>query len=321
MNNILVTGASGFIGSALSYYLNTKGYNLKLAVRSKQNISKNLLNKFKVYEIGNINKNTNWNEILLGVECIIHCASRAHIIKETKLDSLGVYREINVEGAVNLANQAKKKGVKRLIFISSIGVNGIFSKKSKIFTNNDVPSPIENYAISKWEAEEGLKKISSQGVMELVIIRPPLVYGPGVKGNFLRLLNLVKSGVPLPLKNIDNKRSMLGLDNLLDFIACCIQHPRASGQTFLISDSTSLSTSDLIKKIGIEMNKSPFLFYVPVFFLKCIGAIIRKSREIDRLLGSYQIDMRHTYQELGWKPPFDMDTCLKKTINWYLDYK
>jgi len=318
---ICVTGSSGFIGKALCKQLLKYKHDI-LATSRYSNLpdikpEKNL----KFIQIEDINIEKKWPEILSGVECIIHCAARAHIMNDNKVDSLSLYQKVNVEGTRKLAEQASIAGVKRLIFLSSIKVNGELTKKSFCFRHADIPFPEDAYGISKWEAEQVLWEISRKSGLEIVIIRPPLVYGPGVKGNFLRLLNLVKRNVPIPLATVDNYRSFIGIDNLVDLLIRCTDHPGASGQTFLVSDGEDLSTPTLIKKISSAMGKKNFLFPVPISLIKFIGRMVGKSSEVDRLLSSLQIDSSLVYDKLGWKPPLNSDEGLLKMIKWYLNNK
>ena len=267
MNNILVTGANGFIGTRLCESLKDKNYIVTEVVRNNLNLKPHKTN-FRL--VGNIDKNTDWSGYLQGIDCIIHCAARTHIIKENKRNILNEFRKINVEGTCNLAEQAAKCGVKKFIFISSIKVNGEKTLDDRVFKYNDFPNPEDPYAISKWEAENKLFEISKKLGLEIVIIRPPLVFGPRVKGNILRLLKLLSYKIPFPFLKIKNSRSFIGLDNLVNFIILCIKSPAASGEIFLVKDDQELSTSELIKKIGGAMRKTKILIPVPIFILKTI---------------------------------------------------
>ena len=218
-----------------------------------------------------------------------------------------------------LAEEAAKVGVKRFIFLSSIGVNGISTKKSEKFTSKDTPAPIENYAISKLRAEEALLDVSKKTGLEVVIIRLPLVYGERVKGNFLRLINIINKGFLLPFGKIDNLKSFIGLDNLIDLIIYCIDHPNATGKILLASDGEDISTPDLIKKLSNAMGKPKRLFPFPIRIIKSIGKIFKKSYEVERLLSSLRIDNSDTQKLLGWKPPFTLDEGLLNTVKWYLN--
>jgi nucleoside-diphosphate-sugar epimerase len=316
--NIGVTGASGFIGSSLCAHLLENHHNLKCSVRDLKKFTLQKKDNLKIVVAGNIHQENNWLEFLSGIECIIHCAN---ITKTIKKKNQFILDEVNVKATENLAKQAAANGVKRLIFLSSVKVNGERTIRSSSFKFNDFPQPQNAYGISKLEAEHALWKISEQTGLEIVIIRAPLVYGENVKGNFLSLIKLIDKSMPLPFAGVNNLRSFVGLDNLIDLIICCIDNPKAAGQTFLVSDGEDLSTSDLIKKIAKAMGKKPRLFSVPISLLKFIGRIIGKSLETDRLLDSLQVDSSYTHQILGWRPPFSVDEGLLKTVKWYLRHR
>ena len=316
MTRILITGATGFVGRALFKNLKSKKkYLVHLSTRTNQ---EKLFERENTFNIGEIDSNTNWKDALDKVDFIIHCAARAHKTEKKETDSLNAYRRINVDGTRNLANQAVAIGIKRFIFLSSIKVNGEETIASKSFKYNDISQPEDAYGISKWEAEQALLEISKQNGLEVVIIRPPLVYGEGVKGNFLRLLDLVYKQIPLPFAKINNLRSFVALDSLIDLIICCIDHPKAGGKTFLVSDGEDLSTLDLIRKLSKFMNKSPRLFRVPQLIIKLIGRLVGKSLEVKRLLGSLRVDNSYTREILGWSPALSLDESLEKTVRWYL---
>jgi len=316
MTKILITGATGFVGRALFKNLKLKKkYLIHLTTRTNQ---EELFEGGKVFKIGEIDSNTNWNDAFDGVDCIVHCAARAHTTENKQTDSLNAYRRINVDGTRNLAKQAAGIGIKRFIFLSSIKVNGEETIATKSFKYNDISQPEDAYGITKWEAEQALLEISKQTGLEVVIIRPPLVYGEGVKGNFLRLLDIVYKQIPLPFAKINNLRSFVGLDNLIDLIICCIDHPKAGGKTFLVSDGEDLSTSDLIIKLSKFMDKSPRLFQVPQLIIQLTARLVGKSSEIERLLGSLRVDNSYTREILGWSPALSLDESLAKTVRWYL---
>jgi UDP-glucose 4-epimerase len=316
MTKILITGATGFVGRALFENLKLKKkYLIHLSTRTNQ---EKLFEGKKTFNVGEIDSNTNWNDALDGVDCIVHCAARAHTTEKKQTDSLNAYRRINVDGTRNLAKQAAGGGIKRFIFLSSIKVNGDGTIASKSFKYNHISQPEDAYGISKWEAEQALLEISKQTGLEVVIIRPPLVYGEGVKRNFLRLLDLVYKQIPLPFAKINNLRSFIGLDNLIDLIICCIDHPKAGGKTFLVSDGEDLSTPDLIIKLSKFMDKSPRLFQVPQYIIQLIGHLVGKSSEIKRLFGSLRVDNSYTREILEWKPVLSLDESLAKTVRWYL---
>jgi nucleoside-diphosphate-sugar epimerase len=311
MSKILVTGGSGFIGKAICE--NLKKNNYKINITSRQNIVKNL-NGVKVYNVNKIDINTNWVQALEEVSCVIHCAARTHVLNNNKKNSLSSFRKINVEGTLNLAKQASANGVKRFIFLSSIKVNGERTEKSSIFRYNDTPKPEDSYGISKWEAEKGLWKISKQTGLEVVIIRAPLVYGPGVKGNLRRLIKLIKSRIPLPFSLIENQRSLIGIDNLVDLITHCIEHHKASGNTLLVSDGKDLSTPDLLRYIASSLGLSVSLFPIPLSLLKFFGFLLVRKSEIDRLIGSLRIDNSYTKEILNWTPPISVEEGISRMV-------
>ena len=314
MNKILLTGSTGFIGSELLRQFKLKKYFIHTSSRSTL---EKKVNGVKNFIINQIDNDTNWSEALEGVDCVIHCAGVATETYKSDKSVLSYYRKINVEGTRNLAYQAAAKGVKRFIFISSIKVNGERTEGFLSFKNTDIPKPEGIYAISKWEAEQSLHSISKQTGLEIVIIRTPIVYGQQVKGNFYRLINFIDRGFPLPFGKVNNLRSYVALDNLVDLIICCINHPKATGQTFLVSDGEDLSTPDLIKKIAFILEKKPFLFPVPISFMKFVGKIMGKSREIDRLVSSLRLDCSHTSSLLNWNRSISADEALFKTV---IDY-
>jgi nucleoside-diphosphate-sugar epimerase len=239
-------------------------------------------------------------------------------MQETMVDALAAYRSVNVAGTQRLAEQSAALGVRRLVFLSSIGVLGIHTNGRGPFICSDEPSPVEDYAISKWEAELALQSVVDRTDLAAVIVRPPLVYGPGVKGNFARLLGLISRGLPLPLGAMNNRRSLIGLDNLVDLLVRCIEHPRATGQTFLVSDGEDLSTSELLRRMAVAMCKPAHLFSLPVSWLRVAGRMGGKLAEVERLLSSLQIDSSHTRDVLDWTPPVSLNDGLKATTEWYL---
>lgn len=302
MKKIFVTGASGFIGQSLCKALLNSNFFVRGGVRTCNYslTSKNI----EYVPVGNISQQTNWKSALSDIDCIIHCAGRAHRMNENKNSNM--YRLINTEGTKNLAKQAAEAGVKRLVFLSSIKVNGEFTNeigdKQKFFYN-DIPKAKDVYAKSKFEAEKILFEISSTSGLEVVVIRLPLVYGNNVKGNFAQLIQIIKKNIPLPLSKVKNQRSMIGIDNLIDLLICCIDHPEASGKTFLASDGEDLSTPELIKLIASSMGRKANLFPLPIFILKFLGSVFGRSEEIKRLIGSLRIDNSYTKETLNWTPP------------------
>ncbi len=315
---VLITGANGFIGnSVVSYLANSPKYEVRVSVRKSTKIFSPLT---KVFPNCDISTNTDWKIALEKVDCVIHCAARVHVLNETSTDPLTEFRRINVDGTLNLARQAGNAGVKRFIFISSLKVNGEFTELGKPFFADDIPKPMDPYGISKMEAEQGLRILAAQTGMEVVIIRPPLVYGPGVKANFLSLMRWLDRGLPLPLGSVHNKRSFTALENLVDLIVRCVAHPAAANQVFLVSDDEDLSTTDLLRRMGKAMGKAPLLFPFPVFFLNTAAKMIRKPGIAQRLLGSLQVSISKTKELINWRPPISVDEALKRTAKHYLGH-
>ena len=282
---ILITGQNGFIGKALFNFLQQQNYQVRGAVRNEQQADKDQ----DIVAIGDIGPTTDWKSALVDVEVIIHLANRAHVLNDRAVDPLAIFRKVNTAGTIQLAEQALKSDVKRFIFVSSIKVNGEKTDKHP-FRENDKPNPQDPYAISKLEAENTLRKIAQKSSMEIVIIRPPLVYGQGVKGNFQRLSRLVEIGIPLPFSSIKNKRSLISLDNLLQILSKAVIDPAVANQTFLVSDGRDLSTPQLIKKIANSIGKPARLFPFPIKLLKVIGRLTGQSEIINRLTENLQID-------------------------------
>ena len=295
-----MTGASGFVGSALCNELIKRGFAVRGSVRSLNHVTASF--NFDTTPVGYLDANTDWSLALAGVDCVIHCAS--HLNYNSASESrISDYRSVNVEATRRLAEQASKAGVSRLVFISSIGVNGVHTNGRGPFTIYDKPEPSGNYAQSKWEAEQALWAVANKTGLEVVVVRPPLVYGAGVKGNLARLLKLVRTGMPLPLGAVHNQRSLIGLDNLVDLLIRCVDHPAAAGQTLLVSDDEDVSTPELIQYIASGLGRQPVLFPLPMSIIQLLGRITGKQWAINRLIGSLHVDTRHTCDLLDWKPP------------------
>lgn len=314
--SLLLTGPTGFLGTALARRLvDDACYQLVVAVRRK---AANLVLGSQSILVGDLEANTDWMSALLGIEVVIHTAARVHIMNDSANDPLTEFRKVNVDGTLNLARQAAIAGVKRFIFISSIKVNGELTVLGRPFTADDQPGPVDPYGISKWEAELGLLKLAKETGMEIVIIRPPLVYGPGVKANFQAMMNWIRKGVPLPLGAIHNKRSLLALDNLVDLIITCIKHPAAANQIFLASDGEDLSTTELMKRVGYALGKPARLVSVPASIINIAARLLGKRGVSQRLLGSLQVDVTKTRDLLNWHPPVSVDEALQKTAQAFL---
>jgi len=310
---ILVTGATGFVGGALiSRLVGDRACNCVVAAVRRKVESRH--EGMQQVQVGDLLPTTDWSTALNGVEAVVHCAARVHVMQDDATDPLQVYREVNVNGTLNLARQAAQAGVRRFVFVSSIKVNGESSLPGQPFTADDVPSPLDHYAVSKLEAEQGLRDIETQMGIEVVIVRPPLVYGPGVKANFAAMMRWVSLGIPLPLGAIHNARSIVALGNLVDLLVTCLQHPAAAGQTFLVSDGEDVSTSELLRRTTHAMGKRAFLLPVPAFVLESGAALLGKREVAQRLCGSLQVDIDKTRRLLGWTPPLTLNEGLKKAV-------
>ena len=315
---VLVTGATGFLGRALSSELAARNYRIRGTTRSESPINSYNPKENYLHLTEDIGPDTDWSKALEDIDCVIHCAARAPVMHETKAGALSAYRQVNVAGTRNLAQQAAAAGVKRFIFLSSIKVNGERTRAGAPFTPETKTFPEDAYGLSKREAEQVLHEISAGTGLEIVIIRPPLVYGPGVKGNFLTLLDWLYRGVPLPLGAIDNQRSLVGLDNLVDLMITCIHHRAAAHRTFLVSDAEDLSTPALLRRIAKALDKPVRLLPVPPSVLQFGAQFLGKKDIAQRLLGSLQVDMSQTGEVLGWTPVKSVDEQLHKTADWYL---
>lgn len=312
MQRILVTGATGFVGRALCHELIARKHIVRAAVR-RANGENRLPLECEVTAIGAIGAGTDWSIAVERTDVVIHLAARVHVMRETAADPLEAFREVNVVGAERLARAAASSGVKRLVYVSSIKVNGE-STVGTPFTEATAPSPLDAYSISKHEAELALRRVAQETGLEVVIVRPPLIYGPSVGGNFLRLLKFVARGVPLPLARVNNQRSMIFLRNFLDALAVCAIHPGAAGKTYLVSDGRDVSTSQLMHDLARLMRMPSLLWPCPTALLWLAGRFIGKSDEIERLLDSLQIDSSQIRRELGWVPPFTMEQGLAETV-------
>lgn len=303
---VLLTGASGFLGSHIVKAL--VSIPDVVVVASLRSVV--LIPNVQIVQLTDLNSMTDWSEALCGAQIVIHAAARAHVIKDVEIDPIAEYRQVNVDGTLNLARQAVAAGVQRFIFISSIGVNGNFNCRP--FTEGDVPHPAELYAQSKLEAEHGLWEIQRESGIEVVIIRPPLIYGPDAPGNFGSLVRLLGRGIPLPFGAICNQRSLIAVDNLVDLILTCIKHPAAANQVFLAGDGHDLSTTELLQGVSRAMGKSSRLIPVPMSWLMCAATMLGKKTVAKKLLGSLQVDISKAREVLDWEPPVSVEEGLRR---------
>jgi nucleoside-diphosphate-sugar epimerase len=305
---VVVTGASGFVGQALVEVLNKRGHEVIPVVRRSLGLPGEVL-------VSDMSDQTQWHTALCGCNTLIHCAARAHVMRDRTDDPLTEYRRVNVQGTMALARQAAQASVRRFVFISSVKVNGEQTPIGKAFGAADVPAPEDAYGISKFEAEQGLMALAHETSMEVVIIRPPLVYGPGVKGNFASMISWVRRGIPLPLGAVHNQRSLVALENLVDFIALCADiegSPQAANEVFLISDNEDVSTTELLRKVALAYGTRPRLVPVPTRLIRLLASTMGKGAMADRLLGSLVVDSSKAQRLLGWKPLVSMDEQLQK---------
>ena len=316
MAKVLLTGATGFVGSVVLDKLIELNHSPVIVCRS---VNQNLTDIGAIV-IDTIDGKTNWKGSLDDCDMVIHCAARVHVMSDGIPDPLEKFREVNTFGTLNLAKQGAIAGVKRFIFISSIKVNGESTELGFPFKPDDDFIPIDPYGLSKYEAEQGLREIASETGMEVVIIRPPLVYGPGVKANFSAMMSLVSKGIPLPFGGItDNKRSYVSVDNLVDLIICCINHPNAANRTFLVSDDDDLSTSQMVRTLAQACGKRGIQLPIPVKLFELAGKITGKKDIVDRLCGSLQLDISETNKLLDWTPPISVEEGFANTAKHYLN--
>ena len=312
-SRVLVTGANGFVGKTLCGDLHVRGFATWAAVRS----ASSLVEDAEIAAVGEIDGRTDWNEVLSDVDVVIHLAARVHVMRDDAVDPLSEFRRINTAGTEHLARCAAAAGVRRLVYVSSIKVNGEATREGARFTEADPPHPQDPYGISKWEAERALHRIAAETGLEIVVVRPPLVYGAGVKGNFVTMLKVLAKGIPLPLASVHNLRSLVYVENVVDALILCATHPAAAGQTYLVSDGEDVSTPNLLRQLGAAMGRPVRLFPCPSALLKLVASSIGKSEQIERLLGSLQVDSGKILRELNWTPPYTLQQGLQKTAEWY----
>lgn len=311
---VLVTGATGFVGHFLCDRLLAEDFSARGTLMASENPS-SLIGGVEPVTVEPLGADTLWDHALAGIDTIIHLAARVHIMDDPSADPLTEFRKVNVEGTVRLACEASKAGVKRLVFISSIKVNG---EETEIpYTSDSLPHPSDPYGISKWEAEQELRKIAFETGLEVVVVRPTLVYGPGVKANFLNMMKVVQRGIPLPLASIKNKRSLIYIGNLVDALTICATHPDAAGQTYLLSDGEDVSTPELIRRTAKALGAPARLFPVPLSFMHLVSKLAGKSEAVNRLTGSLTVDCSKIRRELDWHPPYTIDDGLLETAEWF----
>ena len=314
MRTVLLTGATGFVGSQLMPVLRGAGWRVRAAVRSGRDA---LPDGVEPVLVGDLSDAPDLRGALDGADAVIHLAGRAHVMRETAADADAAFHRANVEASRRLARQAAASGVRRLVFVSSVKVNGERTG-DRPFAEADPPAPEDAYGRSKWAAEQALREIAAATGLEVVVIRPPLVYGPGVKGNFLRLLRLVATGVPLPLASVRNRRSLVSVWNLCDLIAATAAHPAAAGETFLVSDQRDLSTAELVRAIAAAMGRPARLVPFPPSALRIAGRALGQAAAVERLVGSLQVDSGKATRLLGWVPRVAVDEGLRRTVEWWL---
>ncbi|GEM80862.1 UDP-glucose 4-epimerase family protein [Vibrio superstes] len=313
---VFVTGASGFVGHRFCQMAKCIGHDVTAQYRSicTDRITKD-------FTVTGIDSKTDWSGAFKQIDCIVHCAARVHQMNETKAQSRAHYHEVNALGTINLARQAAEQGVKRFVFLSSIKVNGESTLEGQKFLPEIAPKPADAYGASKWDAEVGLRKVAEETGLEVVIIRPPLVYGPGVKANFHSLLQWIDKGIPLPLGAINNKRSMVHLDNLVDLMLICCSNPRAAGNVFMVSDDNDVSTSELLKQVAHSMKKPNRMIPIPETWLKFASSVLGKKDVGQRLCSSLQVDLSSTKRALDWTPPVPFERGIQETVDAYLANK
>lgn len=305
---LLITGVSGFVGHALDHRLSRDGRVVNGTARRPWQMSSG-----GAAAVANLRADHDWSAMLANCLHVVHVAARVHVMDDRAADPLAAFREVNTAGTLRLAQQAAAAGVRRFVFVSSIKVSGERTLPGSAFRHDDAPTPEDPYGISKREAEDGLRDIAATTGMEVVIVRPPLVYGPGVKANFAAMMRAVQRGLPLPLASVThNRRSFVALDNLVDLLITCIDHPAAANQTFLVSDGEDLSTTGLLRRLGTAMGRPTRLFPVPPAVLQAGANLLGKRDTAQRLLGNLQVDITHTRETLGWTPPISVDEGLRR---------
>jgi len=306
---VAVTGVSGFVGRVVCCELTKRGHHVRKIVRSSSE------HDMDTVQVTDINEQTDWRDALSGgVEVVVHLAARVHVMRDEAANPLEEFRKVNAAGTERLARAAAAAGVRRLVYVSTIKVNGEATSGEKRFSEEDAPAPQDPYGVSKWEAEVALHRVAEETGLEVVIVRPPLVYGAGVKGNFAQMLKALVRGIPLPLASIDNRRSLVYVGNLADALIACATHPDAAGQTYLVSDGEDVSTPALLRRLALAMGARARIFPFPVSLLRLIAAMLGKSAPMGRLTGSLRVNSDKIRAQLGWVPPFSLQQGIAKTV-------
>ena len=314
--NILVTGVNGFIGRAVTKQLLNVAYSVRGTIRSPD-LFHTLQQGVEPIAVATLGPETVWHQSLKEVNTVIHLAARVHVMNDAAADPLTAFRLVNVEGTRRLALEAARVGIRRFVFISSIKVNG--EESAVTYAEQSPEQPTDPYGISKWEAEQALRRVEAETGLEVVVVRPTLVYGPGVKANFLNMMKIISRGIPLPLASIKNKRSLIYVGNLVDALVTCATHPKAAGQTFLVSDGEDVSTPELIRQTAAALGVPARLLPFPVSVMKLAGRLTGRKGAVNRLTGSLTVDSSKIRRELSWVPPFTMEQGLKETAEWFKD--
>lgn len=317
MTPVLVTGANGFVGRRAVARLAADGRQVRAVVRALPAATDRAVDWRSVGDLADV---ADWQPLLAGVGAVIHLAGRAHKMNEWPAEEY-LYRRVNVELTLRLARAAAEAGVRRFVFVSSVKASGESTAPEECLSSADQPAPVDPYGLSKFEAERGLRELSAATGLEVVIVRPPLVYGPGVGANFLRLMNAVDRGLPLPFGAVENRRSLVFVGNLVDALVVCAEHPQAAGRTYLVSDGEDVSTPELVRAIAGALGRAPRLIGVPPALMRAAGALLGRRAQVDRLLGSLAVDSGPIRSELGWMPPYSLRQGLAETAAWYRQRK